>query len=95
MTPSTRRTDLSNRVYAQTRRFYSEDGLWYFKTREGTDVGPFRYLSEAQSMLARFLADVQGAESQRRMSASAKPHFRTPAITGDQLPGSSRRRQMS
>ena len=93
MTPSTRRTDQSSRVYPQTRRFYSEDGLWYFRTREGTNVGPFRYLSEAQAMLGRFLSDVQAAESQRQMSASSKPHFRTPAIAGEQLSGSSR--QMS
>ena len=40
-------------------RFYSDDELWYFRIREHGQVGPFRYRSEAQSSLERFLEDLQ------------------------------------
>lgn len=36
-------------------RVFSQHELWYFHTREGGDVGPFRYRSEAESNLDRFL----------------------------------------
>jgi hypothetical protein len=38
---------------------YSEQDLWYFKTREGDEVGPFRYRSEAQSNLEHFMEQLQ------------------------------------
>ena len=31
----------------------------YFRTRGGKEIGPFRYQSEAQSNLDRFLADLK------------------------------------
>lgn len=93
MNATPRKSDLSAKQYHQTQRFYSEDGLWYFKTREGSHIGPFRYLSEAEKMLERFLADVEAAQMRQQMAASSKPHFRTPAITGE--PGSGSSGQMS
>lgn len=34
---------------------YSQRDLWYFRTSDGTEVGPFRYRSEAETGLNRFL----------------------------------------
>ncbi len=39
----------------RSERIFSEQDLWYFKIREGNEVGPFRYRSEAQSNLERFM----------------------------------------
>lgn len=38
----------SDRVFAQA-------DLWYFRIREGENVGPFRYKSEAESNLDQFM----------------------------------------
>ena len=38
---------------------YSEQDLWYFRTREGDEVGPFRYRNEAQSNLENFMEKLQ------------------------------------
>ena len=35
-------------------RFCQDNGLWYFKTREGLDVGPFESRGEAQYALLYF-----------------------------------------
>lgn len=43
---------------AQDKVYLSED-LWYFDTDSGDTVGPFRYKSEAESNLTRFLAQLQ------------------------------------
>ena len=43
----------------RSERVYSEQDLWYFKTREGDEVGPFRYRSEAQSNLENFMEQLQ------------------------------------
>ena len=40
-------------------RIFSEQDLWYFRIREGNEVGPFRYRSEAQSNLQRFMEQLQ------------------------------------
>ena len=40
-------------------RVFSEQDLWYFTTREGDEVGPFRYRSEAQSNLDNFMEKLQ------------------------------------
>ena len=60
MTDSTRSQDVAiTRAPARTERFYSSNELWYFRTREQGEVGPFRYRSEAQSSLERFLRDLK------------------------------------
>jgi len=46
-------------VPPRTERFFSNDELWYFRTRENERVGPFRYRSEAQSSLERFLNELK------------------------------------
>ncbi len=38
---------------------FTHEDLWYFKTREGENIGPFRYRSEAQSNLEQFLANLE------------------------------------
>ncbi|MCB1669542.1 MAG: DUF6316 family protein [Gammaproteobacteria bacterium] len=43
----------------RTERIFSDDELWYFRTREQAQIGPFRYRSEAQSSLERFLRELQ------------------------------------
>lgn len=90
VTASNRLTDLSAKEYPRTDRFYCDSGLWYFRTREGTDVGPFRYRCEAESMLVRFLQEVQ--EKQQQAMASVKPHFRTAAVIGSAVIGKSQPR---
>jgi hypothetical protein len=49
--------------FARADRMFDdpESGLWYFRTREGKDIGPFRYRSEAQEMLTRFIAGIEAA----------------------------------
>lgn len=44
---------------SRSERIFSEQNLWYFKTREGDEVGPFRYKSEAQSNLERFMQQLE------------------------------------
>jgi hypothetical protein len=43
----------------RSERIFCEQDLWYFKIREGDEVGPFRYRSEAQSNLENFLEQLQ------------------------------------
>ncbi|MBT3530161.1 MAG: hypothetical protein HOF74_12590 [Gammaproteobacteria bacterium] len=38
---------------------YMEQDLWYFKTGKGVEVGPFRYRSEAQSNLDKFMKTLE------------------------------------
>lgn len=47
-------------------KVYLNQDLWYFDTDAGETVGPFRYKSEAESNLNRFLAQLSeqlGVES--------------------------------
>jgi hypothetical protein len=78
-TPSKRLTDLSTKNYLQTDHFFCDAGMWYFRTREGIDVGPFRYRCEAEAMFGRFMQEVQ---EKQQVMASVKPHFRTAAVIG-------------
>ena len=55
-----RSQDRSHSPAPQRReRIFSEQDLWYFRIREGNEVGPFRYRSEAQSNLQRFMEQLQ------------------------------------
>ena len=38
---------------------YCQHNLWYFRTAAGDEVGPFRYRSEAETGLGRFLDEQQ------------------------------------
>lgn len=40
-------------------KVYANEDLWYFDTEDGETVGPFRYKSEAENNLTRFLAQLQ------------------------------------
>jgi hypothetical protein len=39
----------------RTERIFSQEDLWYFRVREGENVGPFRFKSEAESNLDQFM----------------------------------------
>ncbi len=55
-----RRQDSSNDSSVnRSERIFSQQNLWYFKIREGDEVGPFRYRSEAQSNLERFMEQLE------------------------------------
>ena len=76
---SLRKQDKSDRVIPErTERVFDKGGLWYFRTREGGNIGPFRYQSEARQMLQNFISNIQAAE--RAASSASKPHFRLNAI---------------
>ena len=58
--PDNRQKDNSNTpVPDRSERIFSEQDLWYFRTREGDEVGPFRYRSEAQSNLEIFMEQLK------------------------------------
>lgn len=79
---SLRKQDRSDRVIPErTERVFDSAGLWYFRTREGGNVGPFRYQSEARQMLQNFIRDIQSAEL--AASRSSKPHFRLNAVAAN------------
>lgn len=68
----------SDMVFNRTERIFDNGGLWYFRTRERGDVGPFRYESEARQMLSNFISEIQAKEA-----AEAQPeklHLRRNAI---------------
>lgn len=51
--------------FTRTDRVFNDfdSGLWYFRTREGNNIGPFRYRSEAEEMLCRFVSGVAQASA--------------------------------
>ncbi len=58
--PTIRQQDQSQTTTPErSERLFSEQELWYFRTREGDDVGPFRYRSEAESNLDRFVQQLK------------------------------------
>lgn len=82
---SARLTDASNTSHSRSERLFTRSGMWYFRTREGKDVGPFRYKDEAELMLTRFVQELQ--ELQQQALASTKPHFRLSGVVGRRHPG--------
>lgn len=50
---------LAESAHSRSERIFSNEDLWYFKTREGNDVGPFRYRSEAETNLSDFLEHLE------------------------------------
>jgi hypothetical protein len=79
-TPQSRLTDSNAAEFYQSDRLFNAGGLWYFRTREGKDVGPFRYKDEAELMLTRFVQEL--LESQQQALASTKPHLRISGVVG-------------
>ena len=61
------RLDDEQRYPFRSQRLCNENGEWYFNTREGKLLGPYREPSEAKQALAVFLAQaVHALPSQRR-----------------------------
>jgi hypothetical protein len=56
-----RKTDDPRSIHFHANRIHRTNGLWYFETREGDDVGPFDSKEEARKELSRFMAET-GAE---------------------------------
>lgn len=79
-TSDARLTDVGMRSHDRSERLFSQSGLWYFRTREGKDVGPFRYRCEAESMLTRFIDETSRAQQSSMMPH--KLHFRTCGVIG-------------
>ena len=80
-----RLTDNKNADYSRSDRIFSQSGLWYFRTREGNDVGPFRYRDEAELMLTKFVQELH--QIQQDALASVKPHFRISGVVGRRQQG--------
>ena len=59
MSQSTNNGQPASSNVERTESVFCQNDLWYFRTREGKEVGPFRYQSEAQSNLDCFLADLR------------------------------------
>jgi len=46
----------------RSRRFLEKNGYWYYRTREGVDIGPFDSLTEAESGASEFIDFILHAE---------------------------------
>lgn len=46
-------------IRERSDRFFLQDRHWFFHTREGFDVGPFRDKNEAQLALVHFIEQAQ------------------------------------
>lgn len=81
MTHPPRSTDTRAIHHPRSERLFLQEGLWYFHTREGAPIGPFRYRNEAETMLERFVRTMmEERERQAATSRRPKPHFRTSAL---------------
>lgn len=56
-----RKNDDARSTYYRTDRFYSEEGGWWAKTREGDELGPFDSKQEAKEALSAYI-DMQNTE---------------------------------
>ncbi|MEW8352531.1 MAG: DUF6316 family protein [Candidatus Thiodiazotropha sp.] len=55
----------------RTQRLFSENGQWYFDTREGSQLGPYHDIKEAKKALALFVAQRLLISKQNRASDSS------------------------
>ena len=44
---------------SRSNRVFTDQDLWYFRTREANAIGPFRYKSEAEGYLDRFMSQLK------------------------------------
>lgn len=80
---SPRLPDTDSLLEEHSARLFTRTGMWYFRTREGKDVGPFRYKDEAELMLTRFVQELQQLALERQQAViGAKPHFRISGVLG-------------
>lgn len=63
----------------RSEHIFNSNGLWYFNSRDGREIGPFRYESEALQCLTQFIQEVQAADRLSQLLPK-KPHFRLGAI---------------
>ena len=61
----------------RSQRLFSENGQWFFDTREGQHMGPYRDLKEVKKALSLFLA-------QRLLLARNKRGWNEPYLPGSQ-----------
>jgi len=54
-----RKTDDPRTLRFHANRIHRINGLWYFETREGDNIGPFDSKEEAGKELSRFMAKVE------------------------------------
>ena len=81
--PNSFLSDTDSMLQEHAARLFTRTGMWYFRTREGKDVGPFRYKDEAELMLTRFVEELHQLELERQqMLVGVKPHFRISAVLG-------------
>ena len=59
MSDNRRKDNFQTPAPDRSERIFNEQDLWYFKIREGDEVGPFRYRSEAQSNLENFMEQLK------------------------------------
>lgn len=52
-----RKTDDPGSIHFHANRIHRTNGLWYFETREGDNVGPFDSKEEARKALSRFMVE--------------------------------------
>jgi len=50
-----RKTDVLPQIRFRSRRFFKDNGKWFFNTREGTMEGPYAELSEAEDRLKEYI----------------------------------------
>ncbi|MFT4861325.1 MAG: hypothetical protein ACI95C_000532 [Pseudohongiellaceae bacterium] len=55
----TKNINLTTALTSSLDKIYTNEDLWYFDTEDGETVGPFRYRSEAENNLTRFLEQLQ------------------------------------
>jgi len=51
--------DSSSPPPSRSERVFAQEDLWYFRIREGENIGPFRYKSEAESNLDQFMTHLK------------------------------------
>ena len=56
------RTGENGKEVTQSSRFFEKDSYWYYKTREGVNIGPFDSLGEAELGASDFIDFIIHAE---------------------------------
>lgn len=49
-------------IPTRSDRLFAQDGYWYFRTREGLNIGPFDNAQEAEQGVSDFMDFVNNAE---------------------------------
>ena len=54
-----REGDETSKSWFRSSRFFQQDGMWFFLTREATTEGPFGDRNQAQSRLESYIKVIQ------------------------------------